>query len=90
MFKTIRTWAFGMLACTGLAFNRYAAEPISHYLYSAWMYASADASTKFEKELALQASLPQETLAATQSGLVRDSHGYMQYSASEALLSLTT
>lgn len=88
--RMFRSWGLALTACLGLIFTSisYAAEPLVSYIQPAWMYAASEA--KFEKELALQASLPQATLAATQGGLVRDSHGYMQHSTSEALLSLTT
>jgi hypothetical protein len=88
--RMFRSWGLALSACLALIFTSvsYAAEPLVSYIQPAWMDAASEA--KFENELALQASLPQATLAATQSGLVRDSHGYMQYSASEALLSLTT
>lgn len=85
--RILRSWG---LALSALIFTSvsYAAEPLVHYLQPAWMYAGVEA--QFQKELALQASLTQGVLVIKQGGLVRDSHGYKQHSASEALLSLTT
>lgn len=82
MMKSIRCLGLALLASICFAPFAFAVEPLAAYLSPGYMYATAE--SEFSAVLAYHAALPDTPTTGTGTGLLRDSHGYLQYSADEA------
>lgn len=81
MMKFIRCLGLALLATVCFSPFGFAAEPVLAYLKPGYMYAAAEA--EFCSVLEHNATMVSAPSTGTPGGLVRDSQGFLQYSADQ-------